>query len=181
MQKSLFDAFIPYSAVHTAPLPGALWLRDDHGTFVPAGSEQILIAAREVIEQTLPPQQALNRPELIKEFLRIKLNSTLEHEIFGMAMLNSQYELIEYVEPFRGTLTQASVYPREVVKMALKANAAAIVIAHNHPSGTLEPSEADKQLTRHLRETLQMVDVRLLDHILVAGNKALSFAERGLL
>lgn len=83
------------------------------------------------------------------------------------------------MEPFRGTLTQASVYPREVIKMALAANAGSVVIAHKHPSGMLEPSQADLTLTRHLKQALSMVDIRLLDHILVAGNKTLSFAEKG--
>jgi DNA repair protein RadC len=105
--------------------------------------------------------------------------TTPEHEVFAMALLDGQFRLIEYGEPFRGTLTQASVYPREVIKMALAANAAAVIIGHNHPSGRLEPSQADLTLTRHLKQALSMVDIRLLDHILVAANKTLSFAERG--
>jgi len=96
-------------------------------------------------------------------------------------LLNNRLELIEYQEPFRGTHNQASVYPREVAKIALATNAAACVIAHNHPSGSLEPSQADRQLTTAPKHTLAQVDVRLIDHILVAGGKSFSFTERGLL
>lgn len=109
------------------------------------------------------------------------MNRSLEHEVFGMVLLDATYSLIDYQEPFRGTLMQASVYPREVVKISLEANAAAIIIAHNHPSGRLEPSQADRQLTQQLQQALALVDIRLLDHILVAGNATMSFAEMGLL
>jgi DNA repair protein RadC len=84
-------------------------------------------------------------------------------------------------EPFRGTLTQTSVYPREIVKAALKTNAAAVIFAHNHPSGAAQPSQADELLTRNLKEALALVEVKVLDHFIVAGNQAISFAERGLL
>jgi DNA repair protein RadC len=89
--------------------------------------------------------------------------------------------VIKFDEPFRGTLTQTSVYPREIVKMALQTNAAAVIFAHNHPSGVAQPSQADELLTHNLRDALALVEVKVLDHFIIAGNQAISFAERGLL
>ena len=163
----------------TAAIASSLFVRDSAGAFVPAQDKHILNAARQVADRVLPSRKDLSHPELVKQFFALKLNSTLEHEVFAMALLDGQFRLIDYGEPFRGTLTQASVYPREVIKMALAANAAAVIIGHNHPSGRLEPSQADLTLTRHLKQALSMVDIRLLDHILVAANKTLSFAESG--
>jgi DNA repair protein RadC len=105
----------------------------------------------------------------------------LQHEVFVTLLLDAQNRLIEYVELFRGTLTQTSVYPREVVKVALTKNAAAMIMAHNHPSGVAEPSRADELLTQTLKQALSLVDVRVLDHFIVAGADTVSFAERGLL
>jgi DNA repair protein RadC len=101
--------------------------------------------------------------------------------VFVCIHLDAQHRVIGVDELFRGTLTQTSVYPREVVKSALAANAAAVIFAHNHPSGVAQPSQADELLTRQLREALALVDIRVLDHFIIAGNQALSFAERGLL
>ena len=98
-----------------------------------------------------------------------------------MLLLDAQHRVIAIEELFRGTLTQTSVYPREVVKAALRANAAAVIFAHNHPSGVAEPSSADEMLTRTLKQALSLVDVQTLDHFIVAGTKTLSFAERGLI
>jgi len=105
----------------------------------------------------------------------------LEHEVFGCIWLDARHRVIEVEELFRGTLTQASVYPREVVKSALKHNAAAVIFYHNHPSGAAEPSNADEGLTRRLKEALELVDVRALDHFIIAHTKTTSFAERGLI
>jgi DNA repair protein RadC len=105
----------------------------------------------------------------------------LEHEVFAAIFLDAQNRIIEYTELFRGTLTQTSVYPREVVKTALRLNAAAAIFAHNHPSGVPEPSRADEHLTKVLKDALALVDVRVLDHIVVAGGATVSFAQRGLL
>lgn len=104
-----------------------------------------------------------------------------EHEVFSALFLDAKHRLIQYVEMFRGTIDSASVYPREVVKEALRLNAAAVIFAHNHPSGNPEPSQADKVLTQRLKEALALVDVRSLDHIIVAGQSTVSFAELGLL
>jgi DNA repair protein RadC len=122
----------------------------------------------------------LSSPQVVRDFLRVKLGA-LEHEVFAVLMLDVQNRLIEYLELFRGTVSQASVYPREVVKESLARNAAALVLVHNHPSGVAEPSRADEHLTQTLKAALALVDVRVLDHLIVAGSDVLSFAERGLL
>lgn len=125
--------------------------------------------------------EAMNSPGAVRLYLKLKLAS-LEHEEFHVIWLDAQNRLIAFDAMFSGTLTQASVYPREVVKAALAHNAAACIIAHNHPSGVAQPSRADEMLTRSLKEALAMVDVKILDHFIVAGNlPPLSFAERGLL
>ena len=122
----------------------------------------------------------LDGPRHAKDYLRLYF-AGLEHEVFVAVMLDCRHRVLECRELFRGTLTQTSVYPREVVKAALRANAAAAIFAHNHPSGVAQPSPADEMLTRGLREALALVDIRVLDHFIVAGNQVLSFAERGLL
>lgn len=107
--------------------------------------------------------------------------AALPHEVFACLFLDSQNELIAYEELFRGTLAQTSVYPREVVKAALAYNAAAVIFAHNHPSGYAEPSRADELLTGVLKQALALVDVRVLDHLIVGGVSVMSFAERGMI
>lgn len=179
MQYSLFDSARRNAIPSCSSSTTQLYIREAHGGFVPAGHEDILEAARVVADVEIPRGESLSQPHLVKQLFALKLHSGLEHEIFAMALLDAQYRLIDYLEPFRGTLTQATVYPREVVKMALTANAAAVIIGHNHPSGALQPSSADLTLTRHLDSALKLVDVRLLDHILVADNRTYSFAEHG--
>jgi DNA repair protein RadC len=123
----------------------------------------------------------LGSPGAVRDYLRLRLGE-LEHEVFMVFLLDSRNRLIAAHELFRGTLTQASVYPREVVKLALRQNAAAVILAHNHPSGIGEPSRADEMLTDALKKALALIDVRVLDHFIVAGAaKPLSFAERGLI
>ncbi|MNL53738.1 hypothetical protein D3C87_1770080 [compost metagenome] len=123
---------------------------------------------------------SFSSPAAVKEYLRAKL-AGFEHEVFAVLFLDTQHRLIEYAEMFRGTIDSASVYPRELVKEALRLNAAAVILSHNHPSGNPEPSGADKALTQRLKEALALVDVRTLDHIIVAGGNTMSFAERGLI
>ena len=125
------------------------------------------------------PGSVLDSPTVVTDFLRLKLG-TLPHEVFAILYLNSQNQLIAFEDAFRGTVNQTAVYPREVVKSALMHNAAAVILAHNHPSGTPEPSHADRMLTDHLRRALELVDVATLDHVIVAGDKRYSFAEHGL-
>ena len=116
----------------------------------------------------------------MRDYLRLLLKDR-EHEAFVVLLLDAQHRVIACEELFRGTLTQTSVYPREVVKAALRANAAAVIFAHNHPSGVADPSHADEILTRSLKQALALVDVNVLDHFIVAGSRTMSFAERGLL
>ena len=158
----------------------SLLVRDARGNYLMASADQILEAARVVIDQKMQRGASFSSPAAVKEYLRAKL-AGFEHEVFAVLFLDSQHRLIEYSELFRGTIDSASVYPREVVKEALRLNSAAVIISHNHPSGNPEPSAADKVLTQRLKEALGLVDVRTLDHIIVAGTDTTSFAERGLL
>ncbi len=124
--------------------------------------------------------EVLSSPQVVRDYLRVKLGA-LEHEVFAVVHLDSQNRVIEYVEMFRGSVNQTSVYPREVVKEALARNSAALLLVHNHPSGSTQPSRADEMLTQTLKAALALVDVRVLDHVIVAGAEVLSMAERGLL
>ncbi len=150
----------------------------------PAKAAQLLASlelARRAIKERLHDRDMLASPGAVRDWLRLKL-ATLPYEVFGALWLDSQNCLIDYDELFRGTLAQTSVYPREVVKQALARNAAAVILVHNHPSGVAEPSRADEALTTALRSALTLVDVKLVDHFIVAGNAIpTSFAERGLL
>jgi DNA repair protein RadC len=125
-------------------------------------------------------RDTLASPDAVRDYLRLTL-SGLPHESFLVMFLDSQNRLLAAEEMFRGTLTQTSVYPREIVKAALAHNASAVVFAHNHPSGVAEPSRADELLTSSLKQALALIDVRALDHFVVAGSRVVSFAERGLL
>lgn len=137
--------------------------------------------ARRALMQHMVEQDALLSPGAVKQWLRLHLAGR-PHEVFMALWLDSQNRLLLAEELFRGTLSQTSVYPREVVKAALAHNAAAVILAHNHPSGITEASKADETLTRSLKEALALVDVKVLDHFIVAGQAApLSFAEQGLL
>ena len=136
--------------------------------------------ARRALAGELRAASALASPQAVRDYLRLSLGGR-PHEVFVVLYLDAQHRVLATEELFRGTLTQTSVYPREVVKAALAANAAAVIFAHNHPSGVAEPSQADELLTRSLKDALGLVDVKVLDHFIVAGNRALSFAERGLL
>jgi len=136
--------------------------------------------ARRALREDLSSRDALSSPRAVRDYLRLVLSGR-EHEIFVVLLLDAQHRVIATEELFRGTLTQTSVYPREVVKCALRHNSAAVIFAHNHPSGVAEPSHADELLTRSLKAALALVDVQVLDHFIVAGTRTLSFAERGLL
>jgi DNA repair protein RadC len=139
----------------------------------------VLELARRALAEDLRQRDVLASPAAVRDWLRLKL-AALPHEVFCALWLDAQNRLIAFEELFRGTLTQTSVYPREVVKRALACNAAAVIFAHNHPSGVAEPSVADQALTRSLKEALALVDVKLLDHFVVAGREPVSLAERGL-
>jgi DNA repair protein RadC len=136
--------------------------------------------ARRTLREKLDAGSAMSAPGAVRDYLRLMLHGR-PHEVFVVVYLDAQHRVLASEELFRGTLTQTSVYPREVVKRALHFNAAAVIFAHNHPSGVAEPSRADESLTAALKQSLSMVDVRVLDHFVVAGDSALSFAERGLI
>jgi DNA repair protein RadC len=157
-----------------------LLVRDARGEYRPATADEVLGAARVVLGRRVRRGASFTSPALVREFLRVKLGD-LEHEVFVALLLDAQNRLIAYRELFRGTICQTAVYPREVVKEALAYNAGAILFAHNHPSGLAEPSAADLQLTRQLQQALALVDVKVLDHLIVAGEEIRSFAEAGLL
>jgi len=135
---------------------------------------------RRALKEHLQDGASLSSPQMVKDYLTLSLG-TLEYEVFLVLFLDARNRLLAAEEMFRGTLTQTSVYPREIAKRALTYNAAAAILAHNHPSGNPEPSQADRLLTRTLKETLALVDVQVLDHIIVAGRQTRSFAEHGLM
>lgn len=150
------------------------------GTAKTAQLAAILEIARRCLAEELNVGPTLGAPEAVRDYLRLSLG-TRPHEVFVALFLDAQHRILRTEELFRGTLTQTSVYPREVVKAALAANAAAVIFAHNHPSGVAQPSRADELLTRQLKDALALVDVKVLDHFVVVADHALSFAERGLL
>lgn len=139
----------------------------------------VLELARRAMAEQLKERAALDTPEAVKHYLQLHLGAK-KHEVFAVLFLDSQHRLLALEELFRGTLSQTSVYPREVVLRALHHHAAAVVLAHNHPSGTVLPSRADEALTQALKAALALVDVRVLDHVIVAPGQALSMAEQGL-
>jgi DNA repair protein RadC len=140
----------------------------------------IVELTRRALREEVAAKDVLTSPEAVRDYLRLSL-SALPHEAFMALFLDSQHRLVAANELFRGTLAQTSVYPREVVKAALACNAAAVIFAHNHPSGVAEPSRADELLTSALKQALALIDIRTLDHFIVAGHRVVSFAERGLL
>lgn len=135
---------------------------------------------RRGLHEQLRRQPVFAAPHLVRDYVSALLGH-LEHEVFTVLFLDSQHALIVAEEMFRGTLSQTSVYPREVVKAALRFNAGSVILAHNHPSGMTEPSRADEYLTQTLKTALALVDVQVLDHVIVAGGNTMSFAERGLI
>ncbi len=142
--------------------------------------ERTVQRALKILGQQIRESDALASPQAVRDYLRL-IFAAKEHEVFVVLHLDAQHRVLKSEELFRGTLTQTSVFPREVVKAALRANAAAVIFSHNHPSGIAEPSHADELLTRTLKSALALVDVTVLDHFIIAGPSCLSFAERGLL
>ncbi|KAB2970560.1 JAB domain-containing protein [Zoogloea sp.] len=143
--------------------------------------QAVLELARRALGEEMAQRDVFDSPGAVRDWLRLRLGQ-LPHEVFMILLLDAQNRVMASEELFRGTLSQTSVYPREVVKLVLHHNAAAVILAHNHPSGVNEPSHADQALTRSLSQALSLIDVRVLDHFIVAGNSPpVSFAERGLL
>jgi DNA repair protein RadC len=142
--------------------------------------QDIMDMAVTLVEKRFQRGNALSSPAETRTFLKIKLHG-YEHEVFGAIFLDSQHAVLSFDLLFRGTIDSATIYPREVVKQALSYNAAAVIFVHNHPSGSAEPSEADKRITQRLVNALTVLDIRVLDHLVVGGVDVVSFAERGLL
>jgi len=150
----------------------------DNGSTRPATADEIITAARDHMSRRIRRGTQLASPKATRDYLALKLG-TLEREVFAVIFLDKRHRLISYQEMFQGTIDGASVHPREVVKEALKQNAAAVILAHPHPSGVAEPSQADELITQRLKDALSLVDIRVLDHIIVAGGEVVSMAERG--
>ena len=155
--------------------PGRLYVRNVNGRYTVATADRVVEAARTVAEQRVQRGQSFSDPALASRYFQDMLGY-LEREVFAAAYLDTRHRLIEYVELFQGTIDGAEVHPREVVKRALRCNAAAVILAHNHPSGTVEPSAADRAVTARLKQALALVDVRLLDHVIVGGQETRSMA-----
>ena len=157
-----------------------LWVRDaDADVLREATHEEIISAARSCLARRVGRGAILQSPGATRDFILVEL-SERSHETFCVLYLDNRHRVIAWQELFRGTIDGASVHPREVVKEALSRSAAACILVHNHPSGVAEASQADQLITQRLREALQLVDIRMLDHLIVADNHCLSFAERGL-
>lgn len=169
-----YSLFTDVDSTHT----GALLVRDSAGEVRPASRKEILRVARELVTIKELYGEDLSNPTKTKDFLRLRLTA-LEHEVCGLLLLDSRNRLITYLEPFRGTLTQASIYPREIVKLVIQYNAGAVMLVHNHPSGNPEPSMANRQVTQTIKQALALIDVTLLGHFVVAGSKIVSMSELG--
>lgn len=156
-----------------------LYVRDS-AAYRPATAQETVAAARRSIARQFRRGHEMSSPDVVREYLRLKF-ATLEHEVFCLVLLDNRHRVLALVELFRGTIDGASVHPREVVKETLKYNAAAVLLAHNHPSGYSTPSGADSLITQRLISALALIDVRVIDHLIVAGDVITSMAERGLL
>lgn len=161
-------------------IDSGLYVRSSNRRYDLASADVILDAARAVVDQRMQRGESLQDPAVAGMFFRDRL-AGYEREVFAVAFLDTRHRLIEYAELFQGSIDGAEVHPREVVRQALRHNAAALVVAHNHPSGVTEPSAADRAVTARLKQALALVDVRLLDHIVVGGAKTTSMAAGGLL
>jgi DNA repair protein RadC len=172
--RELLARFEGVAGIFAADLSGVKGL----GPAKRAQFEAAIELARRSLRDDLRSGDALTSPGAVRDYLRLAIAGRA-HEVFVCLWLDAQHRVLACEEAFRGTLTQTSVYPREIVKSGLRANAAAVIFAHNHPSGAAQPSRADELLTRNLKDALALVDIRVLDHFIVAGRQALSFAERG--
>lgn len=179
LARGVLDAFGGFAGLlHT----GADELRKVKGLGPAKRAElaAVLEIARRALAQRLRESPLFDSPQRVKDYLRLQLGAR-PHEVFAVLFVDAQHRLLAMEEMFRGTLTQTSVYPREVARRALELGAAAVVLAHNHPSGAAEPSRADEYLTQALKSALGLLDVRVLDHLVVGRDSVVSFAERGLL
>ena len=157
-----------------------LYVRDEAGDFIPAEYSIVIAAAKAHLGRRMRRGATLTSPRVVRDFLAVTLGDR-DCEYFCLVLLDGRHRFLRFVELFRGTIDGASVHPREVVKLTLEAQAAAVLLVHNHPSQVGEPSGADEHITKRLQQALGLIDVRVLDHLVVAGNEVVSFAERGLL
>ncbi len=157
-----------------------LMVREVDGQYRPARAEEVLLQAQRVLAQQIRAGASMDSPQVVRRYLQVAIG-TLEHEVFDVLFLDAQMRVIALKEMFRGSVTQTAVYPREIVKEALALNAAGVILAHNHPSGSTEPSRSDEMLTQALKAALSLVEVKVLDHLIVTAGRITSFAELGLL
>lgn len=160
------------------PVSPTLYVRE-RARYAPADPDQVLTAAQGIVDARMARGASFKDPTFACAFFRDKLGH-FEREVFAAVMLDARHRLIDYVELFMGTVDGAEVHPREVAKHALRFNATAVVVAHNHPSGDTEPSAADRAVTARLKQALALLDIRLLDHCIVGGRQTLSMASKGL-
>jgi len=177
--RDLLDRFGSLHRLFAAPLEDVAAIRG-LGPAKYVQLQAVVEMARRALAEQIQDRDAMSSPQAVRDYLRLSLGAR-PHEVFVAMFLDAQNRLLGCEELFRGTLTQTSVYPREVVKTALRYNAAGVIFAHNHPSGIAEPSRADELLTQTLKQALSLVEIKTLDHFIVAGSKTISFAERGLL
>lgn len=177
MQHDLFSSLDSLLSVPAGA--GGFLIRDLAGQYRPAEADEVLLAAQRLLAAQVRGSDLMDSPAVVKDFLRARLGN-LPHEVFAVVHLDSQNRVLDYVEMFRGTVSQTSVYPREVVRDALMRNSCALVLVHNHPSGEARPSRADEHLTQTIKAASALVDTRVLDHFIVAGDVICSMAECGL-
>lgn len=179
LARDLLTRFSSLNGVFAATLPE---IEQVHGMGVSkfVQLQAIFEMSRRALLEEMQERDVLTSPQAVRQYLSLKIGA-LPREVFMIIFLDAQHRVLATEEMFSGTLTQTSVYPREVVKRSLYHNAAAVIFAHNHPSGVPEPSQADRILTDSLTAALKLIDIRVLDHFVVAGNQIVSFSERGLL
>jgi len=155
-------------------------MRETDGAYLPVSDDIVISTALKLLAQRVAKGSLLSSPNAVKNYLRLRF-ADLQHEVFCLLYLDNRNRLIACEDLFRGTIDGATVHPREVVKAALRHNAAGVLLAHNHPSGVAEPSQADELITRRLKTALDYVDIRVIDHLVVSAGEAVSMAERGIL
>jgi DNA repair protein RadC len=180
MADEVLDTFGGIAGLLHTPADDLRRIKGLGGTAKRTEVAAVMELARRAAAQQLKEREVFSSPDAVKHYMQMHL-AHKPHEVFAVLFLDAQHRLIAMEELFRGTLTQTSVYPREVVRRALQIEAAAVVLAHNHPSGTVQPSRADESLTQTLKSALALIDIRVLDHVIVAPGQSFSMAEKGLL
>lgn len=177
MNKLLTSQTGKHQTHFTTPI--TLLVREGVGQYRVPTPDEVLFSAWALLAEQVKPGRTLGTPQDVQDYLRLEIGP-LECEVFGAVFLDAQHRIIDLRNIFRGTVSETSVYPREIVKESLACNAAALILFHNHPSGLAEPSRADEYITQTLKSALALVDVRVLDHLIVGQTQVVSMAERGL-